>query len=135
MHFCMSCSSISVRDCQHGGACIHFTVMDHDLLLTDDFAGEAFLSFNTIPGISREEISGFSALTPLNLSLTHPKRNTCMYKSVVVSVRTFSVMYYHTLFYACMQFTRSDIRPHVKLAVSLVIVGGHLIFLRGFVVM
>ena len=49
-------------------------VMDHDLLLSNDFAGEAFLALSDIPGISGEEISGFSALTPISLTLTHPKR-------------------------------------------------------------
>ena len=49
--------------------------MDHDFMLTNDFAGEAFLSLNTIPGISGEEISGFSALTPLTMTLTQPRRS------------------------------------------------------------
>ena len=99
-----------------------------------------FLLLITILGISGEEISGFSALSPLNLSpyqsLIHrniPVHTKVFEFCVTVSVRTFGVMYYHTLFYACMQFTRSDIRPHVKLAISLVIVDGHLSFLRGFV--
>ena len=38
-------------------------------------------------------------------------------------------MYDHTPFY--LHVTRSDIRQHVKLAVSLVSADGHLIFLRG----
>ena len=40
-------------------------------------------------------------------------------------------MYDHA-FFRNLQITRSDIRPHIKwAAVSLVIVNGHLIFLRG----
>ena len=70
------CSTIPAAKCRQRGACIHFTVMDHDLLLSNDFAGEAFLSLSDIPGISGEEISGFSALTPISLTLTHPKRVT-----------------------------------------------------------
>ena len=31
----------------------------------------------------------------------------------------------------CLQITRSDIRPHVKWAVSIVIADGHLVFLRS----
>lgn len=57
------------------GACINFTVMDHDFMVSNDFAGEAFLSLNTIPGISGEEISGFSALTPLTMTLTQPTKS------------------------------------------------------------
>ena len=38
----------------------------------------------------------------------------------MVSVRTFGVMYDHT-FYKQVQISRSDIRPHIKWAVSLVI--------------
>ena len=33
--------------------------------------------------------------------------------------------------FSCLQITRSDIRPHVKWAVNLVIAAGNLIFLRG----
>ena len=57
-----------------------FTVMDHDLFLANDFAGEVHLSLNNIPGITGDEVSGFSALNPLSLPLTHPKKgNTSMY--------------------------------------------------------
>ena len=44
----------------------------------------------------------------------------------LVSVRTFSVMYKHTL---CLQFTKSHIWPQVKCVVSLVIEDNH--FLDG----
>ena len=39
------------------------------------------------------------------------------------SVRTFNFMYDHTVvvFFLCLQTTRSDIRPHLKWAVDLVI--------------
>ena len=72
---CSLCSSVTVEDCQADGACINFTVMDHDFMVSNDFAGEAFLSLNTIPGISGEEISGFSALTPLTMTLTQPRKS------------------------------------------------------------
>ena len=39
----------------------------------------------------------------------------------MVSVRTFCVMYDHIFFYKQVQISRSDIRPHIKWAVSLVI--------------
>ena len=44
-------------------------------------------------------------------------------------IRTFGVMYDHTLFCACK--SHPDIRPYVKWAVSLVLKDGQLIFLRG----
>lgn len=43
-------------------------------MLSNDFAGEGFLSLNNIPGISGEDISGFSALKPTSLMLTQPKK-------------------------------------------------------------
>ena len=67
-------SEVSVSQCSKVGACILFTVMDHDFMMTNDFAGEAYLSLNNIPGISGEDISGFSALTPNTLILTQPRR-------------------------------------------------------------
>ena len=58
------CSCVSTDQCRTRGAVILFTVMDHDFLMTNDFAGEVYLSLNTIPGISGEEVSGFSPLSP-----------------------------------------------------------------------
>ena len=51
-----------------------------------------------------------------------------------VSARTFGIMYDHMLF-LCLQSSRSDIRPHVKWAVSLVITDGYQYFNlhQGFV--
>ena len=65
---------VTTEQCQREGACILFTVMDHDFMVANDFAGEAYLSLNNIPGISGEEISGFSALTPISIPLTQPRR-------------------------------------------------------------
>ncbi len=67
-------SIVSPEQCLKEGACILFTVMDHDFMVANDFAGEAYLSLNSIPGISGEEITGFSALTPISLTLTQPRR-------------------------------------------------------------
>ena len=74
MHLFTDSSCVTKDQCQHRGACIVFTVMDHDLFLTNDFAGEVYFSLNNIPGIKGEEVSGFSALSPLCLPLTHPKK-------------------------------------------------------------
>ena len=65
---------MSGLQCQKEGACVLFTVMDHDFLMANDFAGEGYLSLNNIPGISGERISGFSALKPVTLNLTQPRR-------------------------------------------------------------
>ena len=68
-------SGLTAKECRRDGACVHFTVMDHDLLTSNDFAGEAFLPLCDIPGVSGEAVSGFSALTPLCLTITHPRRS------------------------------------------------------------
>lgn len=47
---------------------IGFTVMDHDVITANDFAGEAFLSLNNIPGVS-ESIDNFHGLKPIDLVL------------------------------------------------------------------
>ena len=67
-------SSISPQQCLPECACVQFTVMDHDFMLANDFAGEGFLALNTVAGIQGEEVSGFSALRPLRLPLTQPRK-------------------------------------------------------------
>ena len=49
-------------------------------------------------------------------------------------LRTFGVMYNH-IFFLNLQFTISDIRPHIKLAVRLVIAYGHFALPQVFVCM
>ncbi|KAK2182622.1 hypothetical protein NP493_345g04038 [Ridgeia piscesae] len=66
--------SVSRRQCTRNGACISFTVMDHDFMLANDFAGEVFLSLGSIPGITGGDISGFTALKPLTLPLMQPRK-------------------------------------------------------------
>ncbi|XP_068100634.1 BAI1-associated protein 3 isoform X2 [Hyperolius riggenbachi] len=62
--------------CRRKGACIVFTVMDHDWLSTNDFAGEAVLPMNTIYGLSRPHITGgVRNVQPTVLKLTRPKAN------------------------------------------------------------
>ncbi|CAH1794940.1 unnamed protein product, partial [Owenia fusiformis] len=67
--------NISRAHCKQPGSCVLFTVMDHDLMFRNDFAGEVYLSLNHIPGISGEDVSGFTALTPLTLPLIQPPKN------------------------------------------------------------
>lgn len=52
-------------------AMVHFLVMDHDFLLTNDFAGEAFLPLDEIPGVSSSGSSS-EKIRPFTLTLIHP---------------------------------------------------------------
>ncbi|VDN03420.1 unnamed protein product [Thelazia callipaeda] len=52
-------------------AMVHFIVMDHDFLRSNDFAGEAFLDLADVPGINTNV---GSALRQFNLILIHPSR-------------------------------------------------------------
>uniref|UniRef100_A0A158Q3A8 C2 domain-containing protein n=1 Tax=Dracunculus medinensis TaxID=318479 RepID=A0A158Q3A8_DRAME len=52
-------------------AMVHFTVMDHDFLRSNDYAGEAFLELADIPGFSS---TAGSTLKQFNLILIHPSK-------------------------------------------------------------
>ncbi|CAB3400482.1 unnamed protein product [Caenorhabditis bovis] len=54
-------------------AMLHFTVMDHDYLRSNDFAGEAFLELVDVPGFG---ITGGNTLRQFNLILIQPVSNT-----------------------------------------------------------
>ncbi|PAV70519.1 hypothetical protein WR25_19405 [Diploscapter pachys] len=54
-------------------AMIHFTVMDHDYLRSNDFAGEAFLELADVPGFAA---SGGTTLRQFNLILIQPVSNS-----------------------------------------------------------
>ncbi len=43
-------------------------------MLANDFAGEAYVALNTVPGINGEGVSGFSMLRPIGLPLTQPRK-------------------------------------------------------------
>ncbi|VDD92598.1 unnamed protein product [Enterobius vermicularis] len=59
---------MSTRDFELG--MIHFIVMDHDFLRANDFAGEAFLQLNDVPGYGP---NAGTALKQFNLILIHPQ--------------------------------------------------------------
>uniref|UniRef100_A0A158R5N8 BAI1-associated protein 3 n=1 Tax=Syphacia muris TaxID=451379 RepID=A0A158R5N8_9BILA len=59
---------ISTRD--YGFGMIHFIVMDHDFLRSNDFAGEAFLQLNDVPGYGP---AAGTTLKQFNLILIHPQ--------------------------------------------------------------
>ncbi|XP_014609006.1 PREDICTED: BAI1-associated protein 3 isoform X2 [Polistes canadensis] len=67
--------SVSVEQCQSPDAIVLFTVMDHDVLTANDFAGEAFLGLSTIPGVAdtNTSIDNFHGLKHTELPLMHQK--------------------------------------------------------------
>ncbi|XP_069065981.1 BAI1-associated protein 3 [Pleurodeles waltl] len=68
--------SATLEQCRRKSACILFTVMDHDWLSTNDFAGEAILPMNVICGLNKPQVSGgVKNVPPTVLKLTRPKAN------------------------------------------------------------
>lgn len=57
--------------CRHESAMILFTVMDHDVITSNDFAGEAFLSLNSIPGVLAPLPHDLNAIDRVDLILMH----------------------------------------------------------------
>lgn len=69
-----SCSSVPAEVCRRRGACVLFTVMDHDWLSTNDFAGEAALGLGSISGILRPQVGGSTRTgQPITLHLRRPR--------------------------------------------------------------
>ncbi|CAF4311057.1 unnamed protein product [Rotaria sp. Silwood2] len=67
---------LTEKECTLSGGFIHFTVMDHDLMWSNDFEGEAFLEILKLPGIpndSTNDCRPLDELKKIELSLTHPK--------------------------------------------------------------
>uniref|UniRef100_F7FY87 BAI1 associated protein 3 n=2 Tax=Monodelphis domestica TaxID=13616 RepID=F7FY87_MONDO len=68
--------SVPAELCRHRAACVVFTVMDHDWLSTNDFAGEAALALSSISGLSRPQVgSSVRSMQPTTLHLRRPKAN------------------------------------------------------------
>lgn len=65
--------------CRHESAMILFTVMDHDVITSNDFAGEAFLSLNSIPGVLAPLPHDINAIDRVDLILMH-QQNKSKYK-------------------------------------------------------
>ncbi|XP_063228828.1 BAI1-associated protein 3 [Bacillus rossius redtenbacheri] len=67
--------SVTLEQCRAEGAMILFTVMDHDVLTSNDFAGEAFLALGSIPGVAdnNSSIDNFHGLKAIDLVLMHQK--------------------------------------------------------------
>ena len=69
-------SRLTEKECNLSGGVIHFTVMDHDLMWSNDFEGEAFLDMSKVIGIPNESSSEnrpLDELRQIELALTHPK--------------------------------------------------------------
>lgn len=71
-------SSVTLEQCRSEGAMILFTVMDHDVLTSNDFAGEAFLNLQTIPGVAdnSSSVDNFHGLKTQDLNLMHQKNKS-----------------------------------------------------------
>jgi len=65
-------SRLKDKECNLSGGIIHFTVMDHDLMWSNDFEGEAFLEIGKVIGFNHDN-RAFDELKQIELSLTHPK--------------------------------------------------------------
>ncbi|XP_006874000.1 PREDICTED: BAI1-associated protein 3 [Chrysochloris asiatica] len=66
--------SVPAEACRRRAACLLFTVMDHDWLSTNDFAGEAALSLGSISGVARSQAGGgMRTIQPITLHLRRPK--------------------------------------------------------------
>lgn len=63
--------SVSLEQCSSESSMICFTVMDHDVLTANDFAGEAFLALGTIPGVAdyNTSVDNFHGLKQVELPL------------------------------------------------------------------
>ncbi|XKL63074.1 hypothetical protein PGB90_005438 [Kerria lacca] len=66
--------SVTLEQCRISEAMILFTVMDHDVLTANDFAGEAFLALGSIPGVNSTcNADNFHGLKHVDLPLMHQK--------------------------------------------------------------
>ncbi len=69
-------SKIPKAMCLANGNVVHFTIMDHDIFMSNDFEGEACLELNQLPGIKTElNMSETNSPTVFELFLTNPNGN------------------------------------------------------------
>ena len=67
-------SKIPEKLCLQQGNVLHFTVMDHDLMWSTDFEGEAFVELASIPGIKSDlSEASFKDIKLYELCLIQPK--------------------------------------------------------------
>ncbi|XP_037671365.1 BAI1-associated protein 3 isoform X2 [Choloepus didactylus] len=66
--------SVPAEACRRRAACALFTVMDHDWLSANDFAGEAALGLAAVSGVARSSVGGGArAVEPVTLHLRRPR--------------------------------------------------------------
>ena len=53
-----------------------FTVMDHDYVFQNDFAGEVYMSLADVPGVDGDEVTGYEALSVVTMPLMHPSKKS-----------------------------------------------------------
>ncbi|CAF1066209.1 unnamed protein product [Adineta ricciae] len=63
---------LTEKECGLSGGIVHFVVMDHDLMWSNDFEGEAFLEISKITGVNHDNRM-VDELKQIELALTHPK--------------------------------------------------------------
>ncbi|XP_033118451.1 BAI1-associated protein 3-like isoform X2 [Anneissia japonica] len=62
---------VMAEQCKQRGACVMFSVMDHDLMFSNDLEGEAVISLESIPGINMQG----SCSQQVSLHLMKPVQN------------------------------------------------------------
>jgi hypothetical protein len=72
--------------CLANGNVVHFTIMDHDIFMSNDFEGEACLELNQLPGI-KSNLSESNSPTVFELFLTNPNGNESKQKSFIIQVK------------------------------------------------
>lgn len=84
-------------------AMLCFTVMDHDVLTANDFAGEAFLALGNIPGVAdyTTNVDNFHGLKLMELPLMQ-QTDKSMSKSF------FIIIYIFNLYFPFTNFRSSD---------------------------
>lgn len=60
-----------------------FTVMDHDYVFQNDFAGEVYMSLADVPGVDGDEVTGYEALSVVSLPLMQPPKKSKQISAVL----------------------------------------------------
>ena len=60
--------------------------MDHDIMWSNDFEGEAFIELSQVPGVKSELGDSLADLVPIELYLTHPKGILFIFKYIVTII-------------------------------------------------